>query len=127
MTPKQKIKREILNEIGYGDFTDENIDERYNFLLVNQCANYDLENEFRESGEKTNIECPLSRLYESQSVARKLSDGTWIGWTYWFGGGKHGEPEAIDWMTDAYELKIESETEKVIIIRTFSKCEKSNA
>lgn len=24
-------------------------------------------------------------------------DGTWVGWTYWYGGGKYAEPSAIPW------------------------------
>lgn len=44
--------------------------------------------------------------------------------TYWHGGGNFGEPEAIDWMSEAYELSCK-EVEKVIIVRTFEKNKKS--
>ena len=49
-----------------------------------------------------------------------MPDGSWVGWTYWYGGGKYGEPEAIDWMDDAYDLAC-TEEEKVVTVRTFTK------
>jgi len=45
----------------------------------------------------------------------------YIGWTYWYGGGKHGNPEEIEWVSDAYFLNLEKEEEITIIKRTFSK------
>lgn len=80
--------------------------------------------EFRQSGEETKIECDWSRHYESKSVAKKLSDGSWVGWTYWYGGGKHGEPSEMDWMSDAYELDC-VETEKLVMVREFKRKEVS--
>lgn len=44
---------------------------------------------------ESNIQAPYSRHYESKSVAMKCC-GVWVGWTRWSGGGKHGEPEAMD-------------------------------
>jgi hypothetical protein len=49
-----------------------------------------------------------------------MADGSWVGWTYWSGGGKHGEPESISWMSEAYELDVKEE-EKLVIVQTFSK------
>lgn len=74
-------------------------------------CNYDCE---------TNIRREYSRHYESMSVAKKMGDGSWVGWTYWYGGGKHGQPESIDWISDAYELDCKEE-EKVVIVREFTK------
>ena len=130
LTPKQLIEKEILlNANGYGDvkfdgeITNDNIEELYDELLVEEDLHWDYENEFRCSGEETNVECSdWSRHYESKSVATKLSDGTWIGWTYWYGGGKHSEPSAIEWMEDAYLLDV-TEEEKVVTVRTFKKKE----
>ena len=34
------------------------------------------------------------------------------------GGGKHGEPEAIDWMDEAYDLDV-TEEEKLVVVKTF--------
>lgn len=128
MTPEQRIKREILiKAAGFGSIempaepiTAENVDE----LFDSNNDDYQLQDatsEFRCSGVKTNITAPWSRHYESESRAA-LVDGVWIGWTYWFGGGKHGEPEAVEWMDEAYELTCVEE-EKVVTVRTFSKIE----
>jgi hypothetical protein len=67
---------------------------------------------------ETHLSCPSSRHYESDAVAAKAPDGSWVGWTYWYGGGKHGEPEAIDWIEDAYDV-ICAEEEKLVVVRTF--------
>jgi hypothetical protein len=126
MTPEQKIKAHILQAaILAGDvdaikspITAENIDER--FAAAND--DYQLQDymsEFREGDFETDIAAPYSRHYEAKSVARKMGDGSWIGWTYWYGGGKYGEPGAIDWMEEAYELEC-TEEEKMITVRTFT-------
>lgn len=76
--------------------------------------------EFRGNGIDTGLRCEYSRHYETKSVAAKLDDGRWVGWTYWYGGGKHAEPEAVEWLDDAYFLEC-TEEEKVITVRTFSR------
>jgi len=53
------------------------------------------------------------------------SCGDWVGWTYWYGGGKHGEPDAIDWLSDAYNL-IVTEEEKLVVVRTYTKEENTD-
>jgi len=126
MTPEQRIKLHILKEAIADEvvsideeITEENIDE----LFDASNEEYELQdfiNGFRCSGEETNIPAPSSRHYESYSVAQQLSDGSWVGWIYWYGGGKHGEPEAIDWMDEAYDLKV-TEEEKLVVVRTFEK------
>ena len=86
----------------------------------------DAKSEFRESGEDTEIPCDWSRNYESKSVARQMSSGEWVGWTYWYGGGKFGAPEAIDWITDAHLLGV-TEEQKVVTVRTFTKLDSCEA
>lgn len=81
----------------------------------------DKEYEFRGSFDlETDIPYEWSRNYEAKSVAKKLSDGRWVGWTYWYGGGKHANPAEIDWISDAYFLDI-TEEEKVMTVYTFKK------
>ena len=60
------------------------------------------------------------RHYETKTVATQMDDGSWVGWVYWYGGGKYGEPEAIEWIEDAYDLDCVEE-EKVVVVRTFAK------
>jgi hypothetical protein len=124
MTPEQRIKRQILINADLHakdgvriEITAENVDE----LFEEANEDYKLQDdisEFRYSGENTSIKAPYSRHYECDSVGRKLDDGVWVGWNYWHGGGKYGEPEAIDWMDEAYELDV-AEEEKTVVVRTF--------
>ena len=79
-----------------------------------------LEMIFIEGEVETDISTEWSRHYESNGVASRMPDGSWVGWTYWYGGGKHGEPGAIDWMSEAYDLDVVEE-EKIVIVRTFTK------
>jgi hypothetical protein len=127
MTPEQKLKHAMLlwaannSDISLTDtVTSENVDELYETLLVEQDLHWDAQSEMRGGEVETGIECDYSRHYESKSVAAKMPDGSWVGWTYWYGGGKHGEPEAIDWMEDAYDLTC-TEEEKVVVVRTFAR------
>lgn len=131
MTPEQLIKREIIHRAiqsdsdlkWEGELTADNIDEVYESLGDDSDTLNDLERwDFRAGEVETGIECETSRHYESKSVACKLSDGTWVGWTYWYGGGKHAEPECVDWMSDAYILDV-TEEEKLVTVRTFQKRE----
>ncbi len=125
MTPEQAIKREILvteNFRSFNELNENNIDEVYDEVENDEETEgymYDAMDEFRQGQEETNINSGYSRHYESKSVASKLTDGTWVGWTYWYGGGKHGEPQSIDWIDDSYYLIVKEE-QKVITIRTFS-------
>lgn len=127
MTPKQSIKHAILlKAAGFGEFdlpeiTADNIDEVWD-EIDDDGSIQDATNEVRCSGEGTGLPCQWSRHYESEAVAAKMPNGKWVGWTYWYGGGKHGEPEAIDWMEDAYFLNV-TEEEKVVVVRTFAKVE----
>lgn len=67
-----------------------------------QDALQDTMSELRSGTHKTGIPTgEYSRHYESESVAMKIDD-EWIGWTHWFGGGKYGEPESIEWIDGAY-------------------------
>jgi hypothetical protein len=76
--------------------------------------------ELREGTVETEIPCTQSRNYESKSVAAQAVDGTWVGWTYWYGGGKNAEPDDIDWMDKSYDLDVKEE-QKTVTHRTFTK------
>ncbi len=123
MTPEQKLKWAVLAKAASWSETEppafpcENVDELYD-ALVEEDGHWDAMPEVRSGQVETDIECEWSRHYESKSVAMKFPDGSWVGWTYWYGGGKHGEPEAIDWMEDAYDLDC-TEEEKVVVVRSF--------
>ena len=125
LTPEQYLKWQMIVEgieRGYDrcaevEIDPENIDELWEDL----CDELqDVKYEFREGEVETDLPCESSRHYESYSVAAKVPTGKWIGWTYWYGGGKHGCPEEIDWMEVAYFLDCQEE-EKLVVVRTFSK------
>lgn len=128
MTPEQKIKYAILalnatwqDEEISKSMTGEEVDEAYE-TLEEEDAHWDAKSEIREGQFETGLPCDYSRHYESHSVAAQTPDGSYVGWTYWYGGGKHGEPEAMDWMNHAYDLDCVEE-EKLMIVRTFTKKE----
>ena len=135
LSAEHEIKKDILLSLeAWDDNFDfysldlsdtQKIDDAYNSIspatahLEDEIQNSTYE--FRDSfSEETNIECEWSRHYESKSVAKRLSNGKWVGYTYWYGGGKHGEPSSIDWMEDSYFLDCKEE-QKVMTVRTFSK------
>ncbi|HEX8894424.1 MAG TPA: hypothetical protein VF783_13930 [Terriglobales bacterium] len=127
MTPEQKVKHLIL--LRHAELTKtpiliqvtaDNIDELYDETNGDDYELQDAESQVRCSGIETNLPCDWSRHYESDAVAAQAPDGSWVGWTYWYGGGKHGEPEAIDWMDSAYDVDV-TEEEKLVVVRTFKK------
>jgi hypothetical protein len=120
MTPEQKLKWAILNMANGKpvEATAENIDQLYEDASERDDNIADSRNEVRCSGVDTELECDYSRHYESKAVAGVMPDGSWVGWTYWYGGGKHGEPEAMDWMEYAYDLNC-MEEERMVLVRTF--------
>ena len=127
MTPQQKLKHAILLKAAvFKDIepitvsiTKDNIDTLYD-ENDSDWQLQDARNDLRCSGQYTHLPSPPSRHYESDSVAAKMPDGSWVGWTYWYGGGKHGEPDSIDWIEDAYDLKC-IEKEQLVVVRTFEK------
>lgn len=127
MNAEQAIMKEIMIEFMASDcdnewsyvLTDENVYEAYEDFSEKDLHG-DGEDEFRCSGEVTSIRNDGSRHFEADSVARKLLNGQWVGWTYYYGGGKHAEPSAMDWMDDAYFLSVE-EKEVTITRREFTK------
>ncbi|MFJ2362504.1 hypothetical protein ACIPIN_02090 [Pseudomonas sp. NPDC087697] len=128
MTPEQKVKFLILaldarwqkkEALNYTTMTGVDADTGY-AALVEAGEHWDSRNETRCGDVETDIPCDGGRHYEAKSVAAQLPDGSWVGWTYYYGGGKHAEPEAIDWMSEAYELDCVEE-EKVVTVRTFTK------
>lgn len=127
MTPEQKIKQLILLCFVTDDqriaeieaLSADGVDERYDDLVENN-EHWDGLQDVREGQVETGLPCEWSRHYESKSVAARAIDGSWVGWTYWYGGGKHGDPEEIDWIGDAYDLSCVEE-EKVVTVQTFSK------
>jgi len=127
MTPHQKLKHLVLLTAEITDMhgkpikiTEDNIDDLYDDAYYGDeyCLS-DIIHGLRSGDFKTDLPCDYSRHYEAYSVAAKAPDGTYVGWTYWYGGGKHSDPEAIDWMDEAYNVDY-LEEEKLVLVRTFT-------
>lgn len=129
MTPLNKVRLLVLMKArawGEDDIpeidtltTDKAVEDAYETAGADYALQ-DAENDVREGEEETDIPREYDRNYESKSVAAQLPNGSWVGWTYWYGGGKHGNPEEIEWMEDAYDLTCVEETQTVVV-RKFSK------
>lgn len=123
MTPEQKIKWAILARVALWqdkpapEYPCENIDELYDKLVKND-GQWDAKEEIRGGEVETGLPCDCSRHYESKAVAIQMPDKSWVGWVFWYGGGKHSDPSAIDWMEYAYDVECHEE-EKMVIVRTF--------
>ena len=105
--------------------TPEGLEAAYNRALEEfPDTMQDARSECRQGTDETdlpaNADFRMLRHYEAKSVAARMVDGSWVGWLYWYGGGKHGEPESIDWMEDAYPLDV-TEEERVVVVRNFFK------
>ncbi len=122
LTPEQRIKWLILIQEDVVDLGNDPLAETIEATYDERSRNLqDARYEVRCCGEPTGIpERYSSRHYESDEVAAQCPDGQWVGWTYWHGGGKHGEPEGIDWIGDAYDVDVVEE-EKVVTVRTFNR------
>jgi len=105
MTPTEKLMQKICHA-ATGEIVHDPADVRTRYMeLIENDDHHDAECEVRGSGVPTGLPCNYSRHYESKAVAAEMLDGSWVGWTYWYGGGKHGEPGAMPWMEEAYEVE----------------------
>lgn len=124
MKPEYKLKYAILALQSEWDgecvFPDNLTEEEIQDLWDEADCLQDATSEIRCSGIETGLECDYSRHYESEAVAVQCPNGDWVGFTYWSGGGKWGEPEAIDWTNKAYDVECKEE-EKLVVVHTFTK------
>lgn len=136
MNTEQKIKKHLILTICEDDIEPIKKYYDYDFDLTQKLDEHNIDSvffelydylqddicEFRCGGEPTGLESDWGRNYECDAVAAQLSCGTWVGWNYYYGGGKHSEPDAIPWIEFAYELNAKEE-EKTVVVRTFTRVE----
>ena len=77
---------------------------------INSDIFYCIEYENRE-GMETNLHPKTSSRHYEIDVHAMQVDDVWVAWDYYYGGGKHGEPEAFDWISNARIVECE---EKVV-------------
>lgn len=107
-------------------YPQDNIKEVYDKMdndKIYGCYIQDARDEVREGDSETDLDAPFSRNYECDNVASRLPDGTWIAYPYWYGGGKFGNPEEIEWIEDSFDVEYE---EEVVTIKKFSKIKPCN-
>jgi hypothetical protein len=108
----------IMNRVD--GINSSNIDEIFEYFSCSPLADilYDVEFDLLAGECESGIPCEGNRNYETTSVAAQSPYGVWIGWTYYSGGGKHGEPESCtrDAMQECYFLDAKTEIKTVIIL-----------
>ena len=122
MTAVQKLKWIILLRAGLIAKEERPTADELERLYAKHDGENDLCdacNEVRDTGEETGLpDRGYSRHYECEEVATQCPDGSWVGWTYWHGGGKHGCPEEMPWIENAYDV-IVTEEQKLVTVRSF--------
>lgn len=120
MTAQDEIQNEILKIAKrFGANITIHPDMNYAELKDEHCDVWDAESEFRCFGVPTDLPADYSRNYECERVAHLMPSGKWVSWLYWHGGGKHSEPDAIDWISDACYVNC-VEKEEIVTTRTFT-------
>lgn len=129
MTPEQKVKWLVLANwaarVGAGEPTlppypcdGAEVEARYS-ELKKAGFHWDAMSEVRDGQVRTGLPSPYGGHYETESVAAQMPDGTWVGWTYYYGGGKHGSAWELEWMDDAYDVTCrEEQVTKVVQVFT---------
>jgi hypothetical protein len=116
-----EILEEYIRHLASEGLSEE--DKNNECLIEDYCS--EVRSETRQGEFETDICTDYSRHYESKSVAIHLKDFNgftgYLGWTYWYGGGKHGYPSEIDWTPYAYFLDLVEEREVTTIVRIFEK------
>lgn len=138
LTAEHRIKRELILQVQAGCTgpedgalfngapvmeTADQIDEAWGKLAEEGFYSdwfHDAMSDFRDGEFKTGLPSQSSRHYEAEEVGAALQDGTFVGWTFWYGGGKHSNPDEIDWMSEAYDLEV-SQKEKMVVVKTFTR------
>ena len=133
MTAEQVVKLEIIKRavkendilVFKDEYTSETIDELYDDALNGEYSDEVNEEYYniRHDGEEINLPTSrTSRHYEVDTHVLKIDDN-WIAFDYYYGGGKHSEPDSIDWLDTCRFVYCE---EKVVTqtIRTFKELEK---
>lgn len=124
MTAPEKVMQKLVHMVtGTRYDNPAAIREAYQRVMEDDLwdALCDARGELRYGTEKTGLPCGYSRHYECHAVAAQMLDGSWVGWDCWTGGGKHDEPETIEWVDDAYDV---TATEVVKVVKEFAVAEK---
>lgn len=119
-------KYKTLNVEKVYDFDEKELEEFYEEIKYGEWEDYvrDVVSGFRYSGENIDDKVYEDRYYCYRDVATKITglDDLYLGWTYYFGGGKHAQPQEVEWMEDCYLLTCR-EVEETRIVKVYEKVE----
>jgi hypothetical protein len=119
MTPTQKLELTIaINTAKYVDISESDIDTmivqegEINFIYYIQEEYHSEWESFKDeirhgTYNLHDFPSPYSRHLECKQVAAKMYDGSFVAWNYWYGGGKHTEPEYAEWIDSAYDVEFD--------------------
>jgi hypothetical protein len=90
-------------------------DNRYESWIEREEILHGAIEEVRKSGTPMNNIVVDGRHYCSREVVSRVTGfcKIFLAWTYYFGGGKYGEPYEVEWMDNCY-LVVEKEEVKVV-------------
>lgn len=119
LTAPQKLKMTIMAKSkGLSIMDGDAIDKMWK-VDAEEYGNWrDSEYEVRGGDFVTGLDADYCRGYESQAVGMKMFDGSFVGWSYFHGGGNHSDPDSIPWIEDAYDLDYKEETQ---VVKVWSK------
>lgn len=132
MTAQELIYKSLINKAcfisdyvvkAFFEYDDKaSCEDTWYYLKENFECCYDVEYEARYGDQEVSLTSKTSsRHYEIEVRATEV-DGVWVAWDFYYGGGKHGEPEAFDWISNARivdcEERVVTKTEYVFKERT---------
>lgn len=96
-----ELKAKSLNLTNPLDFDEKQCKDIYDSIVDSPLSGYlsDVKSELREGKVETELIPEACGYFESEAVAIPITGmlDLYVGWTYFFGGGKHSNPESIEW------------------------------
>jgi|SRR4028118_11929 hypothetical protein len=129
-----RLKYDAFNLEDVDNFDEDKLQEFYEELNYGEWEEIvrDVIYGFRYSGENADDKVYEDRYYCYREVCKKItgsddfskrgSSELYLGWTYYFGGGKHSQPEEVEWMEDCYLLKVR-EVEETRVVKVYERVE----
>ena len=112
-----ELKAKSSNLINPLNFDETQCETLYESIRTSSLSDWltDVREEIRGGKVRTGLIAESGGYAESEAVAVPVIGipSLYIGWTYFFGGGKHSEPEAIEWMQNSYLVKAKDRVQTV--------------
>ena len=113
----KELKVKSANLVDPLDFDERKCKEIYDSIRTSVLLDslIEVEEEIRVGNVRTGLVPEFRSYVESEAVAIPVTGipSLYIGWTYFFGGGKYSEPNAIEWMENCYLVKAKDRVQTV--------------